>query len=166
MDVDSGVLTFKYKSPANEATDLENYLNPDYVPTYTGNVSSVFLVPIGGYNPRQNCAKYESGAWLAYSNTAELQEVWYSTLDWCSAGDPSQPCLNGGVCGECFGPCSEDECLPIGEGKFACGGIPPTPWYKKPWFWILVVGVVLIIVVFLVFFLLMGKKKKPASNSS
>ncbi len=165
MAVKGTMLTFKWKSPANEQKDIAAYKanTITYSPTYDGDIEQYFLVPYLSFDPTKECELFNFLAFLAYSNTPGNQKITYSTIEWCQTDKPIEPCLSTQTCGDCYGLCSEDgyECIPDpGTGKLKCRVPGPLdkPWYAQPWFWIVAVVSVLIIFFVILYFLFFKKK--------
>lgn len=118
---------------------------------YDGVVSSYFIVPIKAYSGA-NCLEYLNGAFIAYCSGYSDND-WYSTPEWCKSHSQFAPCLNGQVCGTCYGPCSSNECLPVGNSLQCRKVVEEDVWYKKPWIWITIGIAVVIIALFIIFLL-------------
>jgi hypothetical protein len=149
MVVDGQAITFFYKTNDSD----ENY---------SGIVRDYFLVPINAYN-ESDCLRYSNGAFLAYSNATGYAKVWYSVERWCNVGYKFKPCLNGEVCGDCYGPCDKDICEPISDGVMECRTFIEDAWYQQLWFYLLIGIIIAIAIILIVYFTLIAKPSKTKS---
>jgi len=164
MIVDNQTLIFKWKSAEDELKD-QQASSTNYAPTYSGDVTYYFLVPLQAREPTNCDQLYDWGPFLAYSNNPEYQKIWYSTLEWCLDDRPTAPCLGGKVCSSCYGPCSDPgyECIPDpGAENLKCRVPGPVtkPWYEEIWIWILIAFAVFAILIVGLFLILQHRHPK------
>lgn len=179
MIVGNYPLTFAWKSKDYETKDKQNATKSNYIPSYSGSINKIIIVPINAI-PADNCnAISNNGPYVAYSNKTN-PPIYFTTKDFCINKITNPPCPSDNVCGDsvngttCYGPCTSGSCNATAQGELKCTVIPPIippdnggggDNGDDTWKWILIIGAAiigLILLILIIFFIVKASSTPKA----
>lgn len=82
----------------------------------------IIFLPTTWYETENNTCAIKTGSFNLVENLYKLSFKGYTTQEWCKDSPNIVHCPSEQLCGECLGPCSNNNytCYPDGKGKFKC----------------------------------------------